>query len=71
MYSCFVVPPIFKWGNVPLTCLVILFYLLLALVIYDYLQLTCTDPVDPSILEDQHYPDDNNVKKCSICQLQV
>lgn len=47
----------------------ILYFLFLPIIV-DYIVLTCTDPVDPHILQETHEID-AKLKKCSICNVAV
>ncbi len=46
IYSVFTVPPIIKWGNIPMIVFMAIIYLGIVIMIIDYLILTVVDPVD-------------------------
>lgn len=45
-YSAFTVPPIIRWNCIPMIVFMAIAYLLCLVMVFDYLKLTVTDPVD-------------------------
>jgi hypothetical protein len=52
LYSVMMVPPIFKWNNIPLIVFMAILYALFIPIAYDYMFLSCKDPVDRRVYED-------------------
>ena len=55
LYSVFVALTVARWSSIVMKVFMGLDYLLFVPIIYDYLRLTCTDPVDASIVREQDY----------------
>lgn len=69
LYSVMMVPPIFKWNNIPLIVFMAILYALFIPIAYDYMFLSCQDPVDRRVYED--LGDETDTKLCSKCQRRV
>lgn len=54
-FTTMVAIPIVKEGSTAMVLFMVFAYFLCPLILYDYCKLTCTDPVDPNILQDQNY----------------
>ena len=70
LYSVFVASTVARWSSVAMKVFMAIDYLLFVPIIYDYLRLTCIDPVDPNIVSEQDYSQ-VKTKRCSLCDLAV
>lgn len=67
-YSVFTVPPIIKWNNVPMIVFMAVAYLLCLVMIFEYLRLTITDPVDVRV---KGVSLGGETKVCTRCNVEV
>jgi hypothetical protein len=68
IYSAFTVPPMINWMSVPMVVFMAIAYFLCLIIVYDYLKLTITDPVDERIKGVRMV---GETKYCSICNIDV